>query len=95
MNEEQKREADNGREILKRKFKNWKIELNDQVIRDLLKHYKLKLASELYYQISIGKIDPLGVKEVISVHDEESPKERLAEILAPSELKELSFRFGR
>ncbi len=94
LNEEQKREADNGREILKRKFKNWKIELNDQVIRDLLKHYKLKLASELYYQISIGKIDPLGVKEVISVHEEESPKERLAEILAPSELKELSFDSG-
>lgn len=94
LNEEQKREADNGREILKRKFKNWKIELNDQVIRDLLKHYKLKLASELYYQISIGKIDPLGVKEVISVQEEESPKERLSEILAPSELKELSFDSG-
>jgi GTP pyrophosphokinase len=94
LNEEQKREADNGREILKRKFKNWKIELNDQVIRDLLKHFKLKLASELYYQISVGKIDPLGVKEVISAHEEESPKERLSEILPPAELKELSFDSG-
>ncbi len=94
LNEEQKREADNGREILKRKFKNWKIELNDQVIRDLLKHFKLKLATELYYQISTGKIDPLGVKEVITVHEEESPKDRLAEILAPAELKELSFDSG-
>jgi len=94
LNEEQKREAENGREILRRKFKNWKLELNDQVIRDLLKHYKLKLATELYYQISTGKIDPLGVKEVIKVHEEESPKERLADILAPSELKELSFDSG-
>jgi GTP pyrophosphokinase len=94
LNEEQKREAENGREILRRKFKNWKLELNDQVIRDLLKHYKLKLASELYYQISTGKIDPLGIKEVIKVQEEESSKERLAEILAPSEMKELTFDSG-
>jgi GTP pyrophosphokinase len=94
LNEEQKRESENGKEILRRKFKNWKIELNDQVIRDLLKHYKLKLATELYYQISTGKIDPLGIKEVITVHEEESPKERLSEILAPAEIKELSFDSG-
>ena len=94
LNEEQKKESDNGREILKRKFKNWKIELNDQVIRDLLKHFKLKLASELYFQISTGKIDPLEIKEVITVHEEESSKERLAAILAPAELKELSFDSG-
>jgi guanosine-3',5'-bis(diphosphate) 3'-pyrophosphohydrolase len=94
LNEEQKRESENGKEILHRKFKNWKIELNDQVIRDLLKHYKLKLATELYFQISTGKIDPLGIKEVITVHEEESPKERLSEIFAPSEIKELSFDSG-
>jgi GTP pyrophosphokinase len=94
LNEEQKRESENGKEILHRKFKNWKIELNDQVIRDLLKHYKLKLATELYFHISTGKIDPLGIKEVITVHEEESPKERLSEIFAPSEIKELSFDSG-
>ncbi|MCE1199287.1 MAG: RelA/SpoT family protein [Marinilabiliales bacterium] len=94
LNEEQKREADNGREILRRKFKNWKIELNDQVIRDLLKHYKLKLASELYYQISVGKIDPLEIKDLISVPEEESPKDKLSAILAPSEMKQLSFDSG-
>lgn len=94
LNEEQKRESENGREILKRKFKNWKIELNDQVIRDLLKHFKLKLASDLYFQVSTGKIDPLEIKEVITAHEEANAKERLSEILAPSELKELSFDSG-
>ena len=93
LNEEQKHEADNGREILRRKFKNWKIELNDQVIRDILKHYKLKLATDLYFQISVGKIDPLEIKGIITVQ-EESPKDRLSEILAPSEIKELSFDSG-
>jgi GTP diphosphokinase / guanosine-3',5'-bis(diphosphate) 3'-diphosphatase len=94
LNEEQKREAENGKEILRRKFKNWKIELNDQAIRDLLKHFKLKLASEFYYQISIGKIDPLEAKEVIKIQEEASQKERLSDILAPSEMKELSFDSG-
>jgi guanosine-3',5'-bis(diphosphate) 3'-pyrophosphohydrolase len=94
LNEEQKREAENGKEILRRKFKNWKIELSDQVIRDVLKHYKLKLASELYYQIALGKIDPLGIKEVVAGQEEESSKERLSQILAPAELKELSFDSG-
>lgn len=94
LNEEAKRESENGREILRRKFKNWKIELNDQVIRDILKHFKLKLAADLYFQISIGKIDPLEIKSIVTVQEEESSKERLSAILAPAELKELTFDAG-
>ena len=91
LNEAHKREAENGKEILKRKFKNWKIDVNDQVIRDLLKHYKLKLATDLYYNISVGKIDTLEIKEVISGKNEESQQEKLAEMLPSQEIKELSF----
>jgi GTP pyrophosphokinase len=91
LNEERKREADNGKEILHRKFKNWKIELNDQIIRDLLKYYKLKLAADLYYNISTGKIDVLEVKEVIAGKKEESQQEKLKEVLPLNEFKELTF----
>ena len=91
LNEEHKQEAENGKEILRRKFKNWKIELNDLVIRDILKHFKLKLAVDLYYNISIGKIDTLEIKELVLGKREESQHERLAEILPPQEIKELSF----
>jgi len=91
LNEEHKREAENGKEILRRKFKNWKIELNDLVIRDLLKHYKLKLAADLYYNISVEKLDMLEIKEqVVGKHDE-SQQEKLTEMLPPQEVKELSF----
>ena len=91
LNEEHKREAENGKEILRRKFKNWKIELNDLVIRDLLKHYKLKLAADLYYNISVGKLDTLEIKDqVVGKHDE-SQQEKLAEMLPAQEVKELSF----
>ena len=91
LNEAHKREAENGKELLKRKFKNWKIDVNDQVIRDLLKHYKLKLATDLYYNISVGKIDTLEIKELISGKLDESQQEKLAEMLPSQEVKELSF----
>lgn len=91
LNEERKREADNGKEILHRKFKNWKIELNDQIIRDLLKYYKLKLAADLYFNISTGKIDVLEVKELVAGKKEESQQEKLKEVLPSNEFKELTF----
>ena len=91
LNEEHKREAENGKEIIKRKFKNWKIDFNDLVIRDLIKHYKLKLAADLYFNVSSGKIDPLEIKELIVGKLEESQKEKLAEILPVQEVKDLAF----
>lgn len=91
LNEERKREADNGKEILRRKFKNWKIELSDQVMRDVLKYYKLKLAADLYYNISTGKLDVLEIKELVLGKREETQQERLKEILPTQEIKELSF----
>lgn len=91
LNEDHKREAENGKEILRRKFKNWKIDLTDLLIRDLLKHYKLKLAADLYYNISVGKLDTLEIKEVIIGKREESQQEKLAELLPVQDVKELSF----
>jgi len=91
LNEEHKREADNGKEILRRKFKNWKIDFNDIVIRDLLKYYKLKLAADLYYNISVGKLDTLEIKEHIVGKHEESQQEKLTEMIPDLEVKELSF----
>ena len=91
LNEERKREAENGKEILKRKFKNWKIELNDAVIRDLLKHYKLKHAADLYFNISSEKIDTLEIKDQIVGKHEGSQEDLLSEILPVQDVRELSF----
>jgi guanosine-3',5'-bis(diphosphate) 3'-pyrophosphohydrolase len=71
LNEEQVKEADNGKEILKRRLKNWKIDFSDEVIRNLLNHYKIKTAQELYYQISKQKVDIAEIKEIINKHEEE------------------------
>lgn len=94
LNEEVKREADNGKEILLRKMKNWKIEYNDESIRILLKHYKLKLAQEMYYNISTGKIDMLEIKEVLVGKKEDTAKQLITEILSKEKVQELEFSGG-
>lgn len=94
LNEEVKREAENGKEILLRKIKNWKIEYNDDSIRKLLKEYKLKLAQDLYYNISTGKIDTLEIKEILVGKKEESAKQMITEILPKEKVQELEFSGG-
>ena len=75
LNEERSRQAALGKEILARKFKNWKIELNDEAIRKMLKKYGFKLAADLYYDIAIEKIDPLDIKSVFVEKEDENAKE--------------------
>ncbi len=97
LNEERKREADNGKEILVRKLKNWKIEYNDETIRTLLKHYRLKLAQDLYYNISTEKIDTLNIKELLTAKEEveeQSAKQKLEENLSADQFKEMEFTGG-
>jgi GTP pyrophosphokinase len=94
LNEEVKREAENGKEIVLRKVKNWKIEYNDDSIRKLLKHYKLKLAQDLYYNISTGKIDMLEIKDILVEKKEESVKQIITEMLPKEKVQELDFSGG-
>jgi len=94
LNEEVKREAENGKEILLRKVKNWKIEYNDDSIRKLLKHYKFKLAQDLYYNISIGKIDTLEIKDLLVEKKDESARQLVTEMLSKDKVQELEFSGG-
>ena len=94
LNEDVKREAENGKEILFRKLKNWKIEYNDDSVRKLLKEYKLKLAQDLYYNISTGKIDTLQIKEILVGKKDETAKQLVAEILPKEKVQELEFSGG-
>jgi len=91
LNEEVKREAENGKEILLRKLKNWKLTYNDEIIRKLLKYYKFKLAQDLYYNISTGKIDPVEIKELLVGKDETTAKLELSEVLPKDRIKDLEF----
>jgi GTP pyrophosphokinase len=65
LNEEKVKEAAHGKEIIKRRFKNWKIEYSDETIRQLLKHYKLKNAQDFYYAVSQEDIELQDIKKIL------------------------------
>ncbi|MBK7710222.1 MAG: bifunctional (p)ppGpp synthetase/guanosine-3',5'-bis(diphosphate) 3'-pyrophosphohydrolase [Bacteroidales bacterium] len=87
LNEEKTKAAAEGKEILMRRLKNWKIPYGDIVIQKLINHYSLKTAQDLYYNIATGKTEPLDIKDVLL--REEVPELISAEpIVAETEPKE-------
>ncbi|MBN2807040.1 MAG: bifunctional (p)ppGpp synthetase/guanosine-3',5'-bis(diphosphate) 3'-pyrophosphohydrolase [Prolixibacteraceae bacterium] len=96
LNEERKKEAANGKEIVKRKFKNWKIDYTDDVIRTLLSSLKLKTSQDLYYKVSVGEIEALHLKNIIRGHEDEETKAKdvLGELMPKKVVENLSFDGG-
>jgi GTP diphosphokinase / guanosine-3',5'-bis(diphosphate) 3'-diphosphatase len=95
LNEEKKNLAEQGREILLRKFKNWKLELNDEAIRKMLKKYEFKLAIDFYGELANGKIDPLEIKYLITEKpEEETARRKVEELLPGKEVQEFTFEGG-
>lgn len=92
LNEDKKREALNGKEIVKRKFKNWKIDYTDEVIRKLLSELKFKSAQDMYYAVSVGSLEALQLKNILR-EKAEAPKakEVLGELLPKKEIENLAF----
>jgi GTP diphosphokinase / guanosine-3',5'-bis(diphosphate) 3'-diphosphatase len=65
LNEARVKQAENGKEMLVRRLKNWKIPFSDETVRKLLKTYKLKISQDLYFQIASEEIELSDVKEVL------------------------------
>lgn len=79
LDEELVKAAAEGKEILQRRLKNWKMEFSDNLVALLLSHFKTPNARELYYQIFSEKIDLLDIKEVISSDNKGAGKTDTAE----------------
>ena len=65
LNEEKTRAAAEGKEILMRRLKNWKIAYGDTVIQKLLNTYDLKTSQDLYYLIATEKLELLDIKDIL------------------------------
>ena len=63
LNEERKVIAQDGKEILERKFKQFNIRMNSDNISFLEKHFSTGSATELYFRIAKGKIDLAKLRE--------------------------------
>ncbi|MFK2819858.1 RelA/SpoT family protein [Flavobacteriaceae sp. LMIT009] len=60
---ETKKIAEEGKEILRRKLKQLKINLNEKSVNELVNYFKLKTSLDLFYRIGIGTIDNKMLKE--------------------------------
>jgi GTP pyrophosphokinase len=64
LNEERKIVAQDGREILERKFKQYNLKFHSDNITFLTSHFGLPTATELYFRIAKGKIDLTKLRDM-------------------------------
>lgn len=63
LNEDTKKIAEEGKELLSRKLKHLKINLNENVVNELVIFFKLKTSLDLFYRVGIGSIENQQLKE--------------------------------
>lgn len=63
LNEDTKKIAEDGKELLTRKLRHLKITLNDTTISEMVVYFKLKTSLDLFYRVGIGRIDNQQLKD--------------------------------
>ncbi|MGB0769860.1 MAG: RelA/SpoT family protein [Flavobacteriaceae bacterium] len=63
LKEEKKLIAEDGKEILRRKLKQLKINLNERSTNELVNFFKLQTSLDLFYRVGIGSIDNSMLKK--------------------------------
>jgi len=66
LKDEKKTIAEDGKEILKRKLKQLKINLDEKAVNDMVVYFKLKTSLDLFYRVGIGTIDNSMLKDFAS-----------------------------
>jgi GTP pyrophosphokinase len=87
LNEEKTKAAAEGKEILMRRLKNWKIPYGDLVISKLLAHYNFKTAQDFYFSIAEERTELLHIKDVL-LKDESAEAVVQTPAIAEKETKE-------
>jgi GTP pyrophosphokinase len=67
LNENTKKIAEEGKELLTRKLRHLKIAFNENTINELVVFFKLKTSLDLFYRIGIGTIENQQLKEYASL----------------------------
>lgn len=69
LNEEEYKKAAQGKELLGRRLKNWKLEFPDEVVAEFLKKLKFATLNSFYAAVADGDIDVNDVKNYILDRD--------------------------
>ena len=65
LNEEEFQKAAEGKELLERRLKNWKMEISDYELAELLKKWQIKSKNEFFADLGSGKTDIITVRDAI------------------------------
>ena len=68
-----------GRELLERRMKNWKIELDDEVLGRLIRHFKFKKINDLYSALAQEEIGMDKIKELLTRPEEDPDRPKAKE----------------
>ncbi|HOH98938.1 MAG TPA: RelA/SpoT family protein [Bacteroidales bacterium] len=74
-----------GKEIVERKFRNWKIPFSDEVINKVIRHFHFRDSLEFYAAVSAGRFDLLDAKEILK--EENNSTHEKQPITAPQSLQ--------
>lgn len=75
LKEEEGKMGHLGRETLERRMKNWKIELTDERLTQLVKHFKMKSAGEFFIAVNDESINLQDIKDFLTIGEEAEVKE--------------------
>ncbi len=76
LKEERKAAAAEGKEIVKRKLKQLKLQLTQETIDQLVAYFDAKTPLEFFFQVGLGKIDATNIKKFKDVRDEAESKKK-------------------
>lgn len=81
LREAKNKEADLGRELLIRRFKNWKLPVDEGTLHKLVKKLKYSTDTEFFYDIQMGVIETSTIRDLYhEMTDDNSSEQSLAEI---------------
>ncbi len=65
LKEEEFKIAAQGKELLERRLRNWKMEISDQELTDLLRKWQIKTKNSFFADLASGKTDIIAVRDAI------------------------------
>ena len=69
IKEEEGKQIQAGKELFERRMANWKLEISDDLLNYLVKHYKYKTIGEFYAALADDKVDIIDVKAQVSLRE--------------------------
>ena len=100
LNDEKKERAEEGKEILRRKLKQLKINVTDKTIQQMLLYFKFESSQDLYYRMGIGTLDNKQLKEFAGAYQNSlfnffKRRIKTTKVMAPNPSEEITEKFDR